>query len=104
MTSMPASRSARAMILAPRSWPSRPGLATTTRIFFSEEDICGRRDCSLVPPRRASRLPDDQRHLHALVDGADQRVRALPGEDAAVAALRLGPGAEVRRPTVHHDV
>src|ERR671928_2234010 len=34
MTSMPASRSARAMIFAPRSWPSRPGLATTTRIFF----------------------------------------------------------------------
>src|SRR4051794_27324415 len=33
MTSMPASRSARAMILAPRSWPSSPGLATTTRIF-----------------------------------------------------------------------
>src|SRR3954447_13634347 len=33
MTSMPASRSARAMILAPRSWPSRPGLATTTRIL-----------------------------------------------------------------------
>src|SRR5439155_610833 len=30
---MPASRSARAMILAPRSCPSRPGLATTTRIF-----------------------------------------------------------------------
>src|SRR5690349_10505786 len=33
MTSMPASRSARAMILAPRSCPSRPGLATTTRIL-----------------------------------------------------------------------
>src|ERR1700692_3365153 len=33
MTSMPASRSARAMILAPRSWPSRPGLAMRTRIF-----------------------------------------------------------------------
>src|SRR5690242_2148397 len=33
MTSIPASRSARAMIFAPRSWPSRPGLATTTRIF-----------------------------------------------------------------------
>src|SRR6476469_8840794 len=29
---MPASRSHRAMILAPRSCPSRPGLATTTRI------------------------------------------------------------------------
>ena len=34
MTSMPASRSARAMIFAPRSCPSRPGLATTTRIFW----------------------------------------------------------------------
>src|SRR6476661_5342614 len=33
MTSMPASRNARAMIFAPRSWPSRPGLATTTRIL-----------------------------------------------------------------------
>src|SRR5579875_3193210 len=29
---MPASRSARATILAPRSWPSRPGLATRTRM------------------------------------------------------------------------
>src|SRR5438874_5674157 len=35
MTSMPASRSARAMIFAPRSWPSRPGLAINTRIFRS---------------------------------------------------------------------
>src|SRR3989338_8252560 len=35
MTSMPASRNARAMTLAPRSWPSRPGLAISTRIFFS---------------------------------------------------------------------
>src|ERR687892_2686164 len=33
MTSIPASRSARAMILAPRSCPSRPGFAITTRIF-----------------------------------------------------------------------
>src|SRR4051812_19649646 len=33
MTSMPASRNARAMIFAPRSCPSRPGLATTTRIL-----------------------------------------------------------------------
>src|SRR5436305_10575531 len=35
MTSMPASRRARAMTLAPRSCPSRPGLATSTRIFCS---------------------------------------------------------------------
>src|SRR3954447_16323438 len=33
MTSIPASRRARAMILAPRSCPSKPGLATTTRIL-----------------------------------------------------------------------
>src|ERR1700749_171760 len=33
MTSMPASRSARAMIFAPRSCPSSPGLAKTTRIL-----------------------------------------------------------------------
>src|SRR5215218_5569737 len=32
MTSIPASRRARAMILAPLSWPSRPTLATTTLI------------------------------------------------------------------------
>src|SRR3954454_18162386 len=32
---MPASRSARAITFAPRSWPSRPGLATSTRIFRS---------------------------------------------------------------------
>src|SRR5258707_735810 len=31
---MPASRSARAITLAPRSCPSRPGLAITTRIFW----------------------------------------------------------------------
>src|SRR4051812_45583263 len=34
MTSIPASRRARAMIFAPRSCPSRPGFATTTRIFL----------------------------------------------------------------------
>src|SRR3989442_15716419 len=44
MTSKPASRSARATILAPRSCPSSPGLATTTRILrsvmvFSGQDV-----------------------------------------------------------------
>src|SRR5438270_189386 len=33
MTSKPASRSARATTFAPRSWPSRPGLATMIRNF-----------------------------------------------------------------------
>src|SRR5437899_1445508 len=34
MTSIPASRSARATTFAPRSCPSRPGFAISTRIFF----------------------------------------------------------------------
>src|SRR6267143_682108 len=34
MTSIPASRSARATTLAPRSCPSKPGFAISTRIFF----------------------------------------------------------------------
>src|SRR3712207_885284 len=36
---MPASRRARAMIFAPRSCPSRPGLATTTRILCPEASM-----------------------------------------------------------------
>src|SRR5579872_4749498 len=34
MTSTPASRNARATTFAPRSWPSRPGLAMTTRMLL----------------------------------------------------------------------
>src|SRR5262245_59204017 len=52
MTSIPASRSARAMTLAPRSCPSRPGLAMTTRIFrmwFGPADP----DATRSPQRRA---------------------------------------------------
>src|SRR6266403_2369384 len=47
-TSMPASRRARAIIFAPRSWPSRPGLAINTRIFFS--GIWSRFDLELADP------------------------------------------------------
>src|SRR5262245_42845133 len=49
MTSKPASRSARAMIFAPRSWPSRPGLATRIR--------SGR--TALSEPGRVAVLPED---------------------------------------------
>src|SRR3954464_14526731 len=45
MTSNPASRSARAITLAPRSCPSRPGLATTTRYRCSTW-----RDTKRMPP------------------------------------------------------
>src|SRR6266576_479582 len=60
MTSMPASRRARAMIFAPRSCPSRPGLATTTRIFlFVAVDMSGcaaRRDDAGMGRARLSAL------------------------------------------------
>src|SRR3954447_8390774 len=46
MTSMPASRRARAMILAPRSCPSKPGLATTTRIFALDAASTAGRDAT----------------------------------------------------------
>src|SRR3954463_8902160 len=46
MTSMPASRRARAMILAPRSCPSKPGLATTTRILPRDAACTAGRDAT----------------------------------------------------------
>src|SRR2546423_606753 len=54
MTSIPASRNARAMIFAPLSCPSRPGLATTTRIFlFVAVDMSG---CAALGRRGLGRL------------------------------------------------
>src|SRR5574337_1133200 len=50
MTSKPASRKARATTLAPRSWPSSPGLAITIRIFGSVID-----SILSCPHRRISR-------------------------------------------------
>src|SRR5215831_12917862 len=44
MTSNPSSRSARAMILAPRSWPSRPGFATRILIFRLSAIFLQKRD------------------------------------------------------------
>src|SRR2546421_8291501 len=42
MTSKPASLRARAMTLAPRSWPSRPGLAMSTRSGLASVTGLGR--------------------------------------------------------------
>src|SRR4028119_353067 len=52
MTSMPASRRARAMILAPRSWPSSPTFATTTLIVRSIFPILTGRVCRARGGRR----------------------------------------------------
>src|SRR5690349_628063 len=93
MTAVPASRGARAMIFALRSCPSRPGLATTTRIFWlvlGADMGFARRDSmpgTATGPRGAPRScarwcrgPVGLGHLqlqrHAGVHVADDRVRA----------------------------
>src|SRR3954467_12176788 len=88
MTSMPASRRARAMIFAPRSWPSSPGLATTTRILrevsgamgrpHSRRNAARRRGGGAGGPPHARRSLDLEDHLlvGGTVDRADDRVGA----------------------------
>src|SRR4051794_26348516 len=75
MTSKPSSRSARAMIFAPRSWPSRPGLATRMRTLresaiwlrdlFQECDelrgFCRQRRVRFQPAEEQARLPGQVR-------------------------------------------
>src|SRR5687767_7332164 len=57
-TSNPASRSARATTLAPRSCPSRPGLATRMRIFRSSVDAAA----SVM--QRSALVDEVERRLH----------------------------------------
>ena len=79
MTSMPASRSARAMTFAPRSCPSRPGFAITTRIFFAIR--------AAVYGREA-----DRRGLEPRVAEPRRRAIRLPRRGAGPAPARLRPG------------
>src|SRR5216684_320417 len=53
MTSIPASRSAAATTFAPRSWPSNPGFATSTRMGRFAPAISG--GTGAVPPARPRR-------------------------------------------------
>src|SRR3954463_14377430 len=89
MTSMPASRSARAMTLAPRSWPSRPGFAMTTLIFCMSD---------LVPPSDqgnflvlAPHLAQRVAHLadrRVSADAVHQRIHGVPAAARRLAAPR----------------
>src|SRR5262245_19670749 len=78
MNSMPASRSATAMIFAPRSWPSRPGLAT--RILSFRSDTFGSNDevqrigavralvdAAVHPPHLQACSFDERNHLVAKI-------------------------------------
>src|SRR6266540_1069125 len=80
---MPASRSARAMIFAPRSWPSRPGLATTTRILRSVFGFSAA-PASMAPPRIPSVVP----LAGAVAPGAGP----APREERRRPAILLGLG------------
>src|SRR4030095_3442912 len=101
MTSKPASRRARAMILAPRSWPSRPTFPTSSRSLgpsmvplLEDADLAGLAEHGL--PRCAD-LP----HRGAAADGLEDQgheVLSAPrargdgverGGDGAVVARRL---------------
>src|SRR6185436_17805057 len=63
---MPASRSARAITFAPRSWPSSPGLAMMTRIFTDT--------CYLIPDTCLS----DYRRFLGFAPDLTQGVAHLP--------------------------
>src|SRR3954469_24515132 len=104
MTSMPASRRARAMIFAPRSWPSRPGLATTTRIFRAVVLMWRAQDGTCALAAVSGRLPDVERHAHPGVDGADDAVAAPGVRGRAVRALGLGRRVEPARAAGDRDV
>src|SRR5919198_6117953 len=103
---MPASRRARAMIFAPRSCPSRPGLATTTRIFWvvlgadmatGGPGFYARNDGGArVGPAKTSWMSptsgDLDRHLHRRrVDLAEDRVGPLRVELLRHDAARAHP-------------
>src|SRR5215216_7244916 len=76
MTSKPASRSARATIFAPRSWPSRPGLATITRSFSGMRgSLANSLGCNASRRRRRMRgmtefgYADDGAYIAYRIDG-----------------------------------
>src|SRR5690349_2133980 len=122
MTSIPASRRARAMILAPRSWPSRPGLATTTRILravgadgamrgivsrelemvilLAERARSPSHRCGLL----SSGLAHPDRLGHVRVDRAVDAVRPGAGEAPGVRALLLDGRVELGRTRLDLDV
>src|SRR4051794_2994469 len=113
---MPASRRARAMIFAPRSCPSSPGLAMTTRIFRAivGEYTSGRADptsgvvatvlaqraprASVVPAEQTERKTDDQQDEDA--DGnQDETLRKTRARRRGDGGLSGGSALRLRRRT-----
>src|SRR5204862_418321 len=92
---MPASRSARAMIFAPRSWPSRPGFATTTRIFRFDPGVsaavsvvaCIRGSDGIARPEAAEAPREQRAGLYKSAQGA---LGQLPAQDLLVELADAG--------------
>src|SRR5689334_6702133 len=107
MTSMPASRSAAATTFAPRSWPSRPGFATSTRMGRSmtmklvglpgDEQHLARRAAQRPVAPSVERLLDDQPLRGAQLGETRRRV-----ETDAVLALPARLLPLPRRADRHH--
>src|SRR5688500_5171866 len=105
MTSIPASRRARAMILAPRSWPSRPGFATTTRIFRVTVSGIRRRILWVRVRGRDVCLLHAQLHVHPRVNRAEDGVQAALAHHAPVdVALVADARVELDRALLDDDV
>src|SRR5438445_10011118 len=87
MTSIPASRNARATTFTPRSWPSRPGFAMRTRIFFG-----------IGPSVEQRLLPDPEDLAHHIAHLAERRLRSHRVEDerhrVLIALARLAQSIE----------
>src|SRR6476646_5647038 len=97
---MPASRRARAMTLAPRSWPSNPGFAMTTRIFCIVVVAASRRLPASGWQPVAESWSLYQRYLFVLTPDFAQRVAHLShrgvGTDAVHQRVHRIPGAARR--------
>src|SRR5512147_207296 len=105
MTSKPASRKALAMTLAPRSWPSRPGLPTSTRILRSSMAVRANESTSGAGRRRPRGAQEVTRNSLALQAKValrpgrhDDDARRIPFEPGAVPIAAVRDGGEAGPP------
>src|SRR5437763_8028304 len=111
MTSNPASRRTRATSLAPRSWPSRPGLATSTRTGDGISEHHGLLELAPLVLEHVHHLANRAVRLRA-VDETGHQVLAVLGRCGAeggqvgahiggrTGALDLGEPLELAGPTL----
>src|ERR1051325_11492538 len=100
MTSMPASRSTQAMTLEPRSWPSRPTLATRTRILRSGAAVA---TADLPVDGRLTVLPVNAlKHVAHLSQGHVVLGGLQEARHEVLGPLRGGPDRLQRRPDLPH--